>query len=256
MLCDRDLLQSSQLANSPVPHHQAPQQPSRFSIKQDLIRKKSKSTFKLFTSLANNNTQHRQQAPSLPTTTTTPRPRTTSTYSEYVLGLETAHPSVHCSSSSSSSIKSQRSADSRLTLQSLAAVEGVQQQSMLGKFAAEASINQPRYFSPSFHPSRTASYEIQSAAARSSLQENPAKYSRSRSPLSIREPTPAMIEPGSGFSTVNSRYSSISTLGSQRPSLFLDRDRVKKKKCFYYYYYVELMYCLFSLIPLVPYPIY
>lgn len=127
---------------------------------------------------------------------------------------------------------------------------------MLGKFAAEASINQPRYFSPSFHPSRTASYEIQSAAARSSLQENPAKYSRSRSPLSIREPTPAMIEPGSGFSTVNSRYSSISTLGSQRPSLFLDRDRVKKKKCFYYYYYVELMYCLFSLIPLVPYPIY
>lgn len=157
MLCDRDLLQSSQLANSPV--HQAPQ-PSRFSIKQDLIRKKSKSTFKLFTSLANNNNStHRQQPPlpNSPTPSGIVRPRTTSTYSEYILGLETSNHSIHYSTSSSScasSIKSQLSADSRLTLQSLAsnhlpADVLSPQQSMLGKFAAEASINQPRYFSVS-----------------------------------------------------------------------------------------------------------
>ncbi|KAG2237280.1 hypothetical protein INT48_009013 [Thamnidium elegans] len=231
LLCDRDLLQSSQLSNSPV--HQPPQ-PSRFSIKQDLIRKKSKSTFKLFTSLANNNT-HRQQPPlpNSPTPSGIVRPRTTSTYSEYILGLETSNNSIHYSTSSSSgsSIKSQLSADSRLTLQSLASNNNptdvlLPQQSMLSKFAADASINQPRYFSPSFHPSRTASYEIQSAATkRSEEPQRPEYTNRSRSPLSIREPTPAMIEPGSGFSTVNSRYSSISTLGSQRSSLFLDRDR-------------------------------
>jgi hypothetical protein len=51
--------------------------------------------------------------------------------------------------------------------------------------------------------------------------------SRSRSPLSTREPTPAMIEPGSGFSTVNSRYSSISTISSHRSAMFMDRDRVR-----------------------------
>lgn len=42
--------------------------------------------------------------------------------------------------------------------------------------------------------------------------------SRSRSPLSIREPTPAMIEPGSGFSTLQSQASStISTFNSPMP---------------------------------------
>ena len=42
--------------------------------------------------------------------------------------------------------------------------------------------------------------------------------SRSRSPLSIREPTPTMIEPGSGFSTLQSQASStISTFNSPMP---------------------------------------
>lgn len=41
---------------------------------------------------------------------------------------------------------------------------------------------------------------------------------RSRSPLSIREPTPTMIEPGSGFSTLQSQASStISTFNSPMP---------------------------------------
>lgn len=143
------------MANSPI-FQQPP--PSRFSINQDLIRKKSKSTFKLFASLANNNT-HRQPPTSIsnsPTPSGMVRPRTTSTYNEYGLGLETSNHPVHYSTSSSSgsSIKSQQSLDSRLTLQSLASSNNVSpdllpQQSMLGRFAAETSTTPTRYFSVS-----------------------------------------------------------------------------------------------------------
>lgn len=153
-------------------------------IKQDLVRKKSKSTFKLFTALANpaskpsnkeklghtrstsssgsgtttassNNTT----SPSSPSpSSTSTRPRTTSTYSEYILGLETSGSSIYNSSSSASSthsnnsIKSHHSHESRLTLQSLASKELLQQQSSLHRLASEssASINQQRYFSVSF----------------------------------------------------------------------------------------------------------
>lgn len=157
---------------------------SRFSmIKQDLVRKKSKSTFKLFTALASpaskpsnkeklgharsasssgsgttTATSNTTSSPSSPSPSSTPtRPRTTSTYSEYILGLETSGSSIYHSSSSASSthsnnsIKSQHSHESRLTLQSLASKELLPQQSSLHRLASEssASINQQRYFSVS-----------------------------------------------------------------------------------------------------------
>ncbi|KAL9558817.1 hypothetical protein MBANPS3_000717 [Mucor bainieri] len=285
LACDRDLSKSAQLASDTTAHTttttttMAAPTPttnnsnSRFSmIKQDLVRKKSKSTFKLFTALASpaNKPSNKEKLgharsasssgsgtttasstnttmPSSPSPSSTPtRPRTTSTYSEYILGLETSSSSIYHSSSSASSthsnnsIKSQHSHESRLTLQSLASKELLPQQSSLHRLASEssASINQQRYFSPSFHPSRTASYEIQSAATKRVSEElypiftnnnnsNPGTStskidyllsSRSRSPLSIREPTPTMIEPGSGFSTLQSQASStISTFNSPLP---------------------------------------
>ncbi|GAN09109.1 hypothetical protein MAM1_0244d08631 [Mucor ambiguus] len=278
LACDRDLSKSAQLACSTAAHttSTAPapttnNSNSRFSIiKQDLVRKKSKSTFKLFTALASPASKpsnkeklgHTRSAsssgsgtttassnttasPSSPSPSTPTRPRTTSTYSEYILGLETSGSSIYHSSSSASSthsnnsIKSQHSHESRLTLQSLASKELLPQQSSLHRLASESStsINQQRYFSPSFHPSRTASYEIQSAATKRVSEElypiftnnnnsSPSTTSkidhllssRSRSPLSIREPTPAMIEPGSGFSTLQSQASStISTFNSPMP---------------------------------------
>ncbi|KAL7315788.1 hypothetical protein PS15m_004963 [Mucor circinelloides] len=285
LACDRDLSKSAQLACSTAAHTTtaapAPttnNSNSRFSmIKQDLVRKKSKSTFKLFTALANpaskpsnkeklghtrsasnsgsgttTTSSNNTTSPSSPSpSSTSTRPRTTSTYSEYILGLETSGSSIYNSSSSASSthsnnsIKSHHSHESRLTLQSLASKELLQQQSSLHRLASEssASINQQRYFSPSFHPSRTASYEIQSAATKRMSEEMYPIFtnnnnssssatttttttskidhllsSRSRSPLSIREPTPAMIEPGSGFSTLQSQASStISTFNSPMP---------------------------------------
>jgi hypothetical protein len=95
-----------------------------------------------------------------PTPSSIVRPRTTSTYSEYILGLETSNNSIHYSTaSSSSSIKSQQSAESRLTLQSLASTNNnhdlllpSHQSTTLSRLAAEsasATINQPRYFSVS-----------------------------------------------------------------------------------------------------------
>ncbi|CAO3654692.1 unnamed protein product [Mucor fragilis] len=277
LACDRDLSTSAQLACSTTAHMTTPAAPtptpnssnSRFSmIKQDLVRKKSKSTFKLFTALASpaskpsnkeklgharsasssgsgttTATSNTTSSPSSPSPSSTPtRPRTTSTYSEYILGLETSGSSIYHSSSSASSthsnnsIKSQHSHESRLTLQSLASKELLPQQSSLHRLASEssASINQQRYFSPSFHPSRTASYEIQSAATKRVSEESYPIFTnnnnsttskidhllstRSRSPLSIREPTPTMIEPGSGFSTLQSQASStISTFNSPMP---------------------------------------
>ncbi|KAG2196678.1 hypothetical protein INT46_002638, partial [Mucor plumbeus] len=282
LACDRDLSSSAQLACSTATSASTTSNAltitpttnnsnSRFSIiKQDLVRKKSKSTFKLFTALVNPANKplskekfgHARSAsssggttsstdttsassPSPTPSSTSTRPRTTSTYSEYILGLETSGSSIYHSSSSASSthsnnsIKSQHSHESRLTLQSLLSKELLPQQSSLHRLASEspASVSQPRYFSPSFHPSRTASYEIQSAATKRVSEDlNPIftnnnnnnnsstskidylLSSRSRSPLSIREPTPTMIEPGSGFSTLQSQASStISTFNSPMP---------------------------------------
>lgn len=193
LACDRDLSKSAQLACSTTAHTTtspaaAPtpttnNSNSRFSIiKQDLVRKKSKSTFKLFTALASpaNKPSNKEKlgharsasssgsgttttssnnttSPSSPSPSTPTRPRTTSTYSEYILGLETSGSSIYHSSSSASSthsnnsIKSQHSHESRLTLQSLASKELLPQQSSLHRLASEssASINQQRYFSVS-----------------------------------------------------------------------------------------------------------
>lgn len=131
-------------------------QPSRFSIKQDLIRKKSKSTFKLFTSLTGN---ARQQQPNMANPATTPSgnfPGPRSTYTDYIHGLETPNHSIHFSSSPSSSsscassIKSHLSLESRLTLQSLASSQtDMMPPSNLSRFAMDMPINQPRNFSVS-----------------------------------------------------------------------------------------------------------
>lgn len=131
------------MSTSPV---QPQAQPSRFSINQDLIRKKSKSTFKLFTSLTSN----ARQQPANPTPSGIPRPR--SNYTDYINGLETQNHAIHFSSSSSSSassIKSQLSLESRLTLQSLASTQTDIPPLNLSRFAMDTSVNQPRYFSVS-----------------------------------------------------------------------------------------------------------
>lgn len=165
-------------------------------VKQESILKKSKSTFKLFSSLANNSQHHhhkqqksskRHSTPGItanhsPTTTISStasiaRPKTTSTYSEYLLSLDTYNSSMYHSSSSTSSsihsansIKSQHSNESRLKLQSLASnnnnntisTTGVTSnkedstllsphQSSLHRIASKAAsvpnMVQPRYFS-------------------------------------------------------------------------------------------------------------
>lgn len=130
-------------------------QPSRFSMKQDLIRKKSKSTFKLFTSFSGN---ARQQQPNLanPAMPSSGFPRPRSTYTDYIHGLETPNHSIHLSSSPSSSsscassIKSHLSLESRLTLQSLASSQTDNiPSSNLSRFAIDTPMNQARHFSVS-----------------------------------------------------------------------------------------------------------
>ncbi|KAI8644219.1 hypothetical protein BD408DRAFT_430639 [Parasitella parasitica] len=262
---DRDLAKSirsaasteaTTLATPRPPTPIATSSNSRFSmIKQDLVRKKSKSTFKLFAALANPANKSLQKeklgharsdssSGGPPTFISTPsasspmpsstsiKPRTKTAYSEYVLGLETLNSTAYHNSSSasstdsSSSRKSQHNHESTLALQLLAPKDISAQSSELS-----TSNNRQRYFSPSFHPSRTASYEIQSVATNKRVPErshfiftnNNNKFdhlqsSRSRSPLSVREPTPAMTEPGSGFSTLQSQASStISTLDNFVP---------------------------------------
>ena len=166
-LCDKNLLRASRMASVP-PSPPTPTQ-SRFSLKQELMRKKSKSTFKLFSSLTSSNSssnlQQQQQSSSSnvsltssPSQSSIARPRTTSTYSDYILGLEASNNSIYYSttSSSNSSIKSQQSAESKLTLHSLASTNNnhdviLPHQSTLSRLAAESgtAINQPRYFSVS-----------------------------------------------------------------------------------------------------------
>ncbi|CEP12495.1 hypothetical protein [Parasitella parasitica] len=262
--CDRDLSKSTQRTTSAAPVVPRPPTPSANSrlsmITQDLVRKKSKSTFKLFTALANPVSKPLQKqkvdharSDSPPIFTNTPsasspmpssataKPRATSPYSEYVLGLETFGSSAYHnlssapSAQSSNSSKSQQSHEAKLKLQSLVSKDILPQSSSVYRSASESPENayQQRYFSPSFHPSRSASYEIQvrtyrfhnsiapnkraSEGSNTIFTNNNNKFdrlqsSRSRSPLSIGEPTPAMSESGSGFSTLHSQASStIST---------------------------------------------
>ncbi|RCI00211.1 hypothetical protein CU098_010863, partial [Rhizopus stolonifer] len=243
LTCDRDLLRSAQMAASNTMMQPAPTSThssgasshhSRFSmVKQDLIRKTSKSTFKNFFALTSHGHKQKQseaknKAHTSSTVSSTSSPSqnshlgkaraSTSGYSEYVLNLEATSRS---SSVYSGSLKSQRSHESRLPPGSSNKDEKLLSQfhSSLHRFASES--NQKRNYSPSFHPTRTASFDIESAATKKTFEELGSAFhynnltkldcmltSRSRSPLSMHEPTPTMTESGSGYSTLNSRCSS------------------------------------------------
>ncbi|KAI8048589.1 uncharacterized protein B0P05DRAFT_339269 [Gilbertella persicaria] len=183
LACDRDLLRSAQMAASNTMMQPAPTSThssgasshhSRFSmVKQDLIRKTSKSTFKNFFALTSHGHKQKQseaknKAHTSSTVSSTSSPSqnshlgkaraSTSGYSEYVLNLEATSRS---SSVYSGSLKSQRSHESRLPPGSSNKDEKLLSQfhSSLHRFASES--NQKRNYSPSFHPTRTASFDIE-----------------------------------------------------------------------------------------------
>lgn len=172
--CDEDLYKSFTTHTQPQEQHNN----SRFSmVKQEL--KKSKSTFKLFSSLTNIPQQQQQLSQSKkqqkhksmtdirePRSPVETRPRVVSAYSEYILNAPPSeHSSIyHHSTSSASSIhstKSYHSQDSKMTLKSLASNNNQSTiskdgsyQSSLYRIASESTnsiANQPRYFSVSIH---------------------------------------------------------------------------------------------------------
>jgi hypothetical protein len=107
-------LKSSRLAAHPSTQEEE-KGGGRFFIKNELIRKKSKTTFKLFTSLGNNKIlSHISGNDS--------RPRTASANNSHPIqnALANGSTSKSFSTSSGSSLKSQHSGESRMTLQSLA----------------------------------------------------------------------------------------------------------------------------------------
>ncbi|KAI9486944.1 MAG: hypothetical protein EXX96DRAFT_60447 [Benjaminiella poitrasii] len=274
--CDRDLLKAAQLVKNAY-QQSCQQQPSnsRFSIvKQEIIRKKSIPTFKLFSALgaSHNSYQHRRQDvsnksstvnlnanPSVssfyPTSEARAPQATSASYGPYqepvVMETNFGSSSIYrsCASSirsSNISIKSQYSHDSDNNSSIVNKNDRMMKhirnesppflsspyQSVFYRLANDSILTNPsqRSLTPSIHPTRTASYELQSAADKRLSEELSFSFTNNYSgkldddgrSSSLREPTPMMIEPGSEFSTIHSQ-STISTLPSSQ-SKHLDNN--------------------------------
>ncbi|KAL4210523.1 hypothetical protein AB4K20DRAFT_1901003 [Rhizopus microsporus] len=147
LACDRDLQTANRIENAKHLRyeHSSSHDGLKFVTKQDLKRKKSRPTFKLFSSLAghssnssnsissssssssssNNSSSIAFQGPSSPTTATSSfnsKQKASYTHNDYLIDLEASYCSKRYSTGSSScnsSIRSHRSIDSKSTLQSI-----------------------------------------------------------------------------------------------------------------------------------------